>query len=182
MEIEKKKTWVRNPQKNFGQEYIQDGDNTRFLLHSLEIREWGEIDRNDREQVAERIDKYFRHCAKDNLKPTVNGLAASMGISRKTLWAWKVGERKSAPLTVDLVIKAYDLMEEMWEHYMQNGKVNPVSGIFLAKNHFGYKDQQDIVVSPVDKNEGLSEDEIREKYLESAGTKKPAVKRVPKKR
>ena len=31
---------------------------------------------------------------------------------------------------------------------MQNGKVNPASGIFLGKNMFGYKDTQDVVVTP----------------------------------
>lgn len=32
---------------------------------------------------------------------------------------------------------------------MQNGKINPVSGIFLLKNaNLGYRDQTDIVVTP----------------------------------
>jgi hypothetical protein len=39
-------------------------------------------------------------------------------------------------------------MEELWETYMQNGKINPVSGIFLAKNNYGYSDKQEYVVTP----------------------------------
>ena len=31
---------------------------------------------------------------------------------------------------------------------MANGKINPVSGIFLGKNHFGYQDKQEYVVTP----------------------------------
>ena len=31
---------------------------------------------------------------------------------------------------------------------MQNGQVNPVSGIFLGKNHFGYRDQQEHILTP----------------------------------
>ena len=50
---------------------------------------------------------------------------------------------------------------------MMNGKVNPVSGIFLMKNHFGYADKQEVVVSP--KN-GLGEIEnqkqLEQRYIE----------------
>ena len=31
---------------------------------------------------------------------------------------------------------------------MLNGKVNPVSGIFLGKNHFGYTDKQEFTLRP----------------------------------
>jgi hypothetical protein len=33
------------------------------------------------------------------------------------------------------------------ENLAQNGKINPVTAIFMMKNHFGYKDQQEINVS-----------------------------------
>jgi hypothetical protein len=47
-----------------------------------------------------------------------------------------------------VIRKAIDILEELWVDYMQNGKVNPASGIFLGKNMFGYKDQQDITIRP----------------------------------
>jgi hypothetical protein len=31
---------------------------------------------------------------------------------------------------------------------MMNGKINPVSGIFLGKNNFGYQDKQEYVLTP----------------------------------
>ena len=31
---------------------------------------------------------------------------------------------------------------------MLNGKINPVSGIFLGKNNFEYADKQEVVVTP----------------------------------
>lgn len=36
-------------------------------------------------------------------------------------------------------------MEEIWADLMLNGKVNPASGIFIGKNHFGYRDAIDLV-------------------------------------
>lgn len=54
----------------------------------------------------------------------------------------------------------------MWEDYMQNGKINPVSGIFLGKNHFGYTDKQEIVVEPKNPlGEAESPEELKRKYL-----------------
>lgn len=34
------------------------------------------------------------------------------------------------------------------EDYMLNGKINPVSGIFLMKNNFGYTDKSEVVLTP----------------------------------
>ena len=48
----------------------------------------------------------------------------------------------------NLIKKAYDLLEELWEDYMLNGKINPVSGIFLGRNNWNYQDKIDIVVTP----------------------------------
>ena len=31
---------------------------------------------------------------------------------------------------------------------MSSGKINPVTGIFLAKNNFGYQDKQEYVLEP----------------------------------
>ena len=52
--------------------------------------------------------------------------------------------------------------------YMQNGKINPVAGIFLMKNNFGYTDEQKLVVQP-EQPLGSVEDpkKIEEKYAES---------------
>ena len=56
-------------------------------------------------------------------------------------------------------------MEELWEQYMQQGKINPVSGIFLGKNHYGYQDRQDVVVTPNAPEAEYSVKDITERYL-----------------
>lgn len=48
---------------------------------------------------------------------------------------------------------------------MQSGKINPASGIFIGKNMFGYKDTQDVVVTPNNPlDNGASPTEIADKY------------------
>ena len=41
---------------------------------------------------------------------------------------------------------------------MNSGKINPVSGIFLMKNNFGYKDNTDLTITAnQDKQETISD-------------------------
>ena len=55
----------------------------------------------------------------------------------------------------------------MHESYMMDGKVNPVTGIFMAKNHYDYVDKTEHVVTPNQRSEEeYSADEIRQRYLE----------------
>ncbi len=126
---------------------IEQGTNARFIRHALVGMNLPPIDISDEKQVEERIFWYFNHCIEDDMKPTVNGLCNSLGVSRDTIWQWKNGNYRGATHS-DVIKKAYGFLEEMWESYMLNGKINPVSGIFLGKNMFGYRDQQDVVVSP----------------------------------
>ena len=145
------------------------GDNARYLRHALAAWNLPPIDISDAKQVEDRLVWYFNHCAEDDMKPTVNGMCNSLGISRDTLCDWKNGDNRAAT-HLDIIKKAYKILEQMWESYMMNGKINPVSGIFLGKNMFGYQDKQDIVVTP---NNPLGDSTdpatIAQKYAELPG-------------
>ena len=55
-------------------------------------------------------------------------------------------------------------MEDLWENYMQNGKINPVSGIFLGKNNFGYQDKQEMVLTPNNPESDYNAKDIADRY------------------
>ena len=152
--------------ENFGQEQVKPGDNARYLRHALAAYKLPPIDIANAKQVEERIEWFFNHCINDDMKPTVTGLCNALGISRKTLWDWEAGRVRSATHT-DLIKRAKDILAELWEDYMLNGKINPVSGIFLGKNHFGYQDKSEVVLTP-NNNLGAEPDpeEVRSRYLE----------------
>lgn len=57
-------------------------------------------------------------------------------------------------------------MNAQLEDYMQNGKVNPVTGIFLSKNHFGYQDKQEITVS-ANQDQAESPEQIEQKIRDA---------------
>jgi hypothetical protein len=65
-----------------------------------------------------------------------------------------------------VIKKAVTILEELWADYMQNGKINPASGIFLAKNMFQYRDEQQLVVTPNNPLDDLNADEARSRYLQ----------------
>jgi hypothetical protein len=113
-----------------------------------------------------------------DLKPTVAGMAMALGIDRRRLWEIKTGNFHTSKgledlptLTTDSIKKAYDFLETLWENYMHNGKINPVSGIFLAKNNFGYQDKVEHVLTPnMNSDSDYSADDIRKRYLSDSPT------------
>ena len=152
--------------KNFGQENVEPGDNAKFLQHALTIMRMPAIEVADLNQVKERINWYFELCVADDIKPSVKGFCNALGVDKSTLFRWRTGQYR-AETHQATICRAYDVLEALWEDYMQNGKINPVSGIFLGKNNFGYSDKQEYVLTP---NTGEIEQrnvaEIEAKYAE----------------
>ena len=125
----------------------EPGDNNKFLSHALAIRDFPPIDTSDPVQVQQRISDYFTLCVSNDVKPTVKGFLNSLRVAKSTLWEWKTGGYR-AGTHQQIILEAYDVLEALWEDYMMNGKINPVSGIFLGKNNFGYADKQEYILTP----------------------------------
>ena len=150
-------------QKDFGAE---PGENARFIRFALESWDLPPIDISDPEQVKERLGMYFKHCAENDRKPQIVGMCNWLGITRETLNTWRNGGYRSGTHS-DIIKKAVSFIEEMWADYMQNGKLNPASGIFLAKNWYGYKDVADVVVTPNNPMQDLDADQARKRITDA---------------
>ena len=148
--------------------------NTKYITHNLQVNALADqpLDKKNPEDIAKRINDYFRLCGQNDMKPSVAGLALAFGISRIGLYRWVTGEYHV--LTTEgrqYLERAYQMLNAQMEDYMQNGKINPIAGIFLMKNNMGYEDKKDINVVPVNQlNESLSQDELRRKYLNAIET------------
>lgn len=146
----------------------EPGDNRKYILHSLRLAELPKVDMSKTEEVAQRVRKYFTICAEDDMKPSVAGLALAMDIDRRYLWEIREGKKGKNPAVADTLKKAMKVLDLQMVDYMQNGKINPVSGIFLMKNNFGYADKQEVVLTP---NNPLGDTkdtkELEERYIES---------------
>ncbi len=128
----------------------EPGDNTKYISHSLTISSWPNVNIEDVNQVNDRITKYFQLCAENDMKPSVEGLALAFGTNRVTLWRWINGvESKHVPQEVrNTLKKAHSIINNLMVEFMQNGKINPVAGIFLMKNNMAYTDTTEVVVTP----------------------------------
>ena len=154
------------------------GDNQKYIGVSLKLFNMTKVDLHKPELVQERLEEYFKIHFDADLKPTVAGMAMALGIDRRRLWEIRAGVPTSnrwveelPTLTKDSIKKAYDFMENLWENYMQNGKINPVSGIFLGKNNFGYQDKTEYVVTPnVHNDSDYNAEDIRARYLTDSPT------------
>lgn len=131
----------------FGEENTEPGDNSRYLRHAMASWNLPPIDISDPKQVENRIVEYFTYCEQNDRKPNIKGLGNWLGVSSETVMNWRKGiYREDTHLGV--IKKAVDMLEELWWDYGQNGKTNPASWIFIGKNAFGMKDQQDITIRP----------------------------------
>lgn len=153
---------------NFGADLCEPGDNARGIAFALESFKMPKLDYNNIPAVQERIQWYFQRCFDNDMKPGVVGLANALGVDRRTLYEWRNGNRRgSNAALVDVIKKAYVLLEEMWEYYMQNGKVSPPNGIFLGKNNFGYVDQVEHVITPTNPMQDLDAEDARKRLVDA---------------
>jgi hypothetical protein len=158
---------------------VNPGDNAQYLMVSMTLMNLPNIDLHDVEQVNARLTEYFQIHSDNDMKPTVAGMGLALnGMDRRRLWEIKTDAPSTnkwvteLPTPVkDAIKKAYKLMETMWENYMQNGKINPVSGIFLGKNNFGYQDKTEYVLTPNTNNDSdYDADDIKKRYLTDSAT------------
>lgn len=130
--------------------HTEPGDNTKYITHSMHMWGWTKPDMTDNAAVTERVQQYFQLCADDDMKPSVAGIALAFGVDRKTFRMWVYGqESKYIPDVCRTTIKkAYSILNVQMEDYMQNGKINPVAGIFLMKNNMQYEDRSEVILTP----------------------------------
>lgn len=156
---------------------VEPGDNARYLGIGMQLMKLPKIDLHDADAVDARLEEFFQIHFSNDMKPTVSGMGMALSLDRRRLWEIKTGNfvarsklDELPPEVLDSIKRAYVLMENLWENYMQNGKINPVSGIFLGKNNFGYQDKTEYVLTPnTNQDNDYDADAIRQRYLIDSG-------------
>lgn len=111
---------------------------------------------NDAEELQVKIDKFFADCKKDNIIPTVTGLAVALDTSRQILLDYQnfcdnTDRLKSLDDSVkrgisDTIKRAKARIESGYEQQLLSAK-NPAGAIFTLKNNYGWVDKQEVVNS-----------------------------------
>lgn len=148
--------------------HCEPGEISKMLGQAMTLSHWPAIDTDNAEQIAERIDQYYRFCFDNDIKPDMSGMALAIGVSRSTLWKWENGVESNKPQAIrNTLKKGREINEYLMTQLMQNGKLNPVTAIFLLKNNHGFKDQQDIIITPNNPLDNGNPEETRKKYLDA---------------
>ena len=153
----KKNMWTEKP-----------GENAKMLRHMREVAALGPpLDLScDVEGVRKRIVDYFALCEKNDVKPAVSALAMALGTTRDQFYHYRKGDFGKSEEIRNLFKQAQSILDALMEGYMQQGMINPVSGIVLMRNNHGYKNQD--VPSPEEEPPKLPEanvQQLAEKYL-----------------
>lgn len=140
-------------------------DDVNYTLHTMGLMTFEPVDVRvcSAEDVEKRCIEYFEYCIKDGMKPTYAGLALIFNLTREYLQKILSGAYKIPSDNRDVLVKYVSALNCLLEDYMQNGKINPVAGIFIMKNNHGYKDAQEYVV-----NNQVADETPPEKLIEEA--------------
>lgn len=101
------------------------------------------------EELCERLNWFFSTCAETQQLPNVEKLSNALGYHRNTINDWENGVSGGfSPVTKDIIKQAKQILASIDAELAQEGKTQPVIYMFRAKNFYGMKDQQDVVVTP----------------------------------
>ena len=154
---------------------VEPGDISKMVAFEMQWDDLPKVDTSKLDQVLDRIKLYFEACQTWDMRPGVAGLCSALGIGRTTWYYWVNGGRRPEYKKYLEPINAR--LESLMEQYGLQGKLNPATQIFFLKNHFGYKDVNDVVLVPPKEEEDIYdlddpysrkrwEERLQRKYLD----------------
>ena len=107
------------------------------------------VDLHDAQSVQSAIIDYFQTCQKNGLRPGNLGLYAALNMSKQDYNDVIRGKNKSKAslASIDLMKKAVRAIGAYREGLALEGKINPVTYIFMGKNYDGLEDQTRIDIT-----------------------------------
>ena len=147
---------------------LPQGYNTRRIAFMQAILPTEPLDHDDVEEMERRFQNYLVKCAEWDMKIGNQAAYAAIGINKDLVYEWTV-RRQTNPRRTEFVKKVQQFCAMYREGLMEDGKVNPVTGIFWQKNYDGMKDQQEVVLTPNASPLGDRTDAeaLKQKYLEN---------------
>lgn len=113
-----------------------------------EVVRWSKLPRvQTDDECAERLEQFFEKCIERGERPTVEKMCLALGTYRDQVWDWENG-RGCSDTRRDIIKKAKAILAAYDAELAVTGKMNPVPYIFRAKNFYGMKDEQEVVLTP----------------------------------
>lgn len=139
----------------------------RRIKFMLDITPNEPLDVWDVPEMERRFKNYLLKCAEHGMK--VGNMAAyfAIGIDKDTARDWKAQDPHERNDRTRFVKKVQQICAMYREGLMEDGKINPVTGIFWQKNYDGLKDQQETIITPNNPlGDSTDAETLRRRYLE----------------
>lgn len=131
--------------------------------YALNIFKQPKPDLHNPDEVEQAVIDYFNNCAENGVRPANLGLYASLGMTRQDVDDVLRGKNKTKvnPACIDIIKRAKIALSSYREGLAINGKLNPATAIFWAKNFDQMTDVTTIEVTS-ERNDApqLSQDEL----------------------
>lgn len=147
---------------------LEGGYNSRRIAFMQAIIPTEPLDYEDVDEMERRFARYLELCRVYDMKIGNQAAYAAIGIDKGLVWDW-LNRREANPRRTDFLKKVQQFCAMYREGLMEDGKVNPVTGIFWQKNYDGLRDQQEVVLTPNTSPLGEQQDAeaLKQKYLEN---------------
>lgn len=117
--------------------------NIRHIDHAAGLAMMPPLEVWDAESIGRRTMEYLAKCKEDGVRVNLSAYALALGTTPDGLNELINDKRKTDEVRAAL-LKGISMVESIMIEMMMEQRINPVTGIFLLKNHFGYKDQSEI--------------------------------------
>ena len=117
--------------------------NQRHIEHAEWLAMMPRLEVWDAESIGNRTMEYLERCKADGVRVNLSAYALALGTTPDGLNEL-VADKRLTDETRAAILKGISMVEAIMIEMMMEQRINPVTGIFLLKNHFGYKDQSEI--------------------------------------
>lgn len=162
-----KPAWSNSPVISDHNPDLPEGYNTKMIQFMLDITPAEPLDVWDVQEMERRFINYLRICAERDIK--VGNMAAyyAIGINKDIARDWIHQDRQMRNARTLFIKKVQQICAMTREGLMQDGKINPVTGIFWQKNYDGLKDQTETIITPNNPlGDSTDSETLKRRYLE----------------
>jgi len=117
--------------------------NIRHIDHTVSLALMKPLEAWDADHIGQRTVEYLEKCKEDGVRVNLSSYALSLGTTPDGLNEMMCDKSRTQE-SRNAIQKGVAMVEAVMIEMMMEQRINPVTGIFLLKNHFGYKDQSEI--------------------------------------
>ena len=117
----------------------------KYVAHAMATLRYTPPDLDNIVSIRACADRYLLDCIENDIIPNITGLCRRIGITTRTLNEWKAGRSRN-PDYKNFAQQYAQLIEEVIVDLSLDNKCNNIAAIVQLKNHFGYTDEQKMVV------------------------------------